>query len=247
MSQSITTIEDAPRQAAHHELASQPQAMPEASPLAVFDRAAEIVKLMSERCSGPAFISTISGRKYPQVTWWTSVGAALGLTTVEVSNVRQDRPGSEVVYEATIEILHGDRVIGRGSAICSSREKRWGRAEEFAIRSMAATRATGKAYRLSCSWIATLAGLEATLDEEAKAMPVAASDADLPDNLEELFLAACAHNESLRSTSMEHFWSVTVQSWATKAGRVADREFVAELIEMDKVRSAAATTETETD
>ena len=63
-------------------------------------------------------------------------------------------------------------VIGKASALVGMDEKdrngqlTWGNRNEYARKSMAITRATGKAYRLGFSWIMTLAGYEATPAEE---------------------------------------------------------------------------------
>ncbi|GAG97072.1 unnamed protein product, partial [marine sediment metagenome] len=63
-------------------------------------------------------------------------------------------------------------VIGKASALVGMDEKdskgklTWGGRNEYARKSMAITRATGKAYRLGFSWIMTLAGYEATPAEE---------------------------------------------------------------------------------
>ena len=70
-------------------------------------------------------------------------------------------------YEAVVELIRvtDGAIIGRASALCGMDET-WGTRQEFARRSMAITRATGKAYRLGFSWIMTLTGYEATPAEE---------------------------------------------------------------------------------
>lgn len=224
------------------ELASQPEGCGLASgpvdPLAVFDQGQAIVKRMASLCTGPQFIAPISGRKYPTVSWWTSVGAALGLAPIEVSNRRLDRPGGETAYEAVVEIRHGDRVVGRGSALCSSRERRWTRADEYAIRSMASTRATGKAFRLGLSWIATLAGLESTPAEEmpadsrpgataapaARRRPPVVPEALIPF-LEQLGDALHELDSTWADSTVDRVWA-TVLDRAAEQGREPDREFV---------------------
>lgn len=124
-----------------------------------------IVSMVAKKCQGPKFIAPIQGKNYPKVEWWTTVGAVLGLFPREESNVRLDREG-ETAYQATVGVYRGDKLVTRASAICSSKEKRWGHSDEYALRSMAATRATGKAYRLGLSFLAVMAGLEATPAEE---------------------------------------------------------------------------------
>ena len=129
--------------------------------------AAPVVRELTAKCTGNRFVSNISGRTYPRVEWWNAAGAALGLFPVEIRNVRQvvDDP-TEIRYEAIVEIRSGETVVTRGSAICTNKEKNWKGRDEYAIRSMAATRATGKAYRLGLSFLAVLANLEPTPAEE---------------------------------------------------------------------------------
>jgi len=71
-------------------------------------------------------------------------------------------------YEATVELIRASdgAVIGRGSAICGMDESTWASRPRYARRSMAITRATGKAFRLGYSWIITLAGYAPTPAEE---------------------------------------------------------------------------------
>ena len=130
-----------------------------------FEAAAKIVQFTAARCSGPSFISNIQGKNYPKVEWWTTVGASLGMFPREESNVRLERDG-ETIYEATVAVYRGDQMITRASAVCSSRERRWGNADEYAIKSMAATRAVGKAFRIGLSFLAVMAGLQPTSAEE---------------------------------------------------------------------------------
>lgn len=134
-------------------------------PAPAFKVAEQIVQLVAKRCQGPKFIAPISGKNYPKVEWWTTVGASLGLFPREESSTRLDREG-ETAYEAAVGVYRGEHLVARASAICSSREKRWAHADEYAVKSMATTRATGKAYRLGLSFLAVMAGLEPTSAEE---------------------------------------------------------------------------------
>lgn len=130
------------------------------------DAAQALVRKMAALCRGPSFVAEIQGRRYPTVAWWTTVGAALGLFPVEVSCERLDRDG-EVAYLAVVEVRdRSGRTVTRASAMCSSAERHWRKRDEYAIRSMAITRATGKAYRLGLAFLAVLAGLEPTPAEE---------------------------------------------------------------------------------
>jgi|AP59_1055472.scaffolds.fasta_scaffold06440_5 hypothetical protein len=125
----------------------------------------EIVQIMASQCTGTAFISEIRGKQYPKVEWWTTIGATLGLFPVVMYSRKLDRTG-ETAYEARVEVRHGNNVVAAGEALCSSQESHWKDAPEYSIKSMAITRATGKAYRIPLSFLAVMAGLAPTNAEE---------------------------------------------------------------------------------
>lgn len=94
----------------------------------------------------------------------------LGVTAREVCTVE-----SEGVYVATVELVRmsDGACISKASAECGSSDELdkygkpiWSTRPRYARRSMAQTRATGKACRLTFSWIMSLAGYEPTPAEE---------------------------------------------------------------------------------
>ena len=135
-------------------------------PAAAFERASELVKIMAARCTGPQFVVQIQNRAYPKVEWWTTVGSALGLFPVEISSTRKELDNGGYMYEAVVEVRHNGTLVTRASHICSTDETAWGRRDEYAVKSMACTRATGKAYRIGLSSLAVMAGLEPTPADE---------------------------------------------------------------------------------
>lgn len=134
-----------------------------ATPTGRLEEMEAVVKFMAGKCAGPEFIADIRGKRYPTVNWWTTVGAALGIIAREVSCVPLEDGGG---YEATTELWRHGEVVGRGSAICRKDERSKKGWDEYAVRSMAITRATGKAFRVGFSFLAVMAGLEATPAEE---------------------------------------------------------------------------------
>ncbi len=84
---------------------------------------------------------------------------------VEVKNLSV---GTEKKWQADVELIRikDGAVIGFGSAICSNVEAKKKGFDEYAVLSMAQTRAIGKAYRNSIGWVMKLAGYEATPKEE---------------------------------------------------------------------------------
>jgi len=133
-------------------------------PEAVIERASGIATVLADVINKRELYKVIRGRKYVLVEGWTTLGAVLGVTprTVEVKEL------AEGAFEATVELVRNSdgAIIGRGIAECGADEPTWQSRPRYARKSMAITRATGKAFRLSFSWIMKLAGFEPTPAEE---------------------------------------------------------------------------------
>jgi len=122
-------------------------------------RTAKILRDVVEKCK---LYNDIAGKKYVKVEGWETLGALLYCKAV-VTEIEEYRSG----YRATAEIRNfEDKVLSRGVAICLRDEKNWKDKDDYALMSMAQTRAVGKAYRLGFSWILSLAGYEPTPAEE---------------------------------------------------------------------------------
>lgn len=115
--------------------------------------------------------TNIAGKNYAHVEGWQFAGGLLGSLPrmVAVENLSS---GSEFKWRAEVEIvdLKTDKIISRGFAICSNKENKKRTFDEYAVLSMAQTRAIGKAYRNVVGWIMKLAGYEATPSEEMAKM-----------------------------------------------------------------------------
>ena len=145
-------------------------------PEKAYREAQQLVNVVASRCTGPGYLVNIRGKQYPKIEWWTSVSASLGLFPQVLYSKRLDRDG-EIAYEAKVEVYRNGQIIASGEAMCSNREDRWRNADEYAIKSMSITRASGKAYRIPLSFLAVMAGLEVTPAEE---MPVHESTQSIP-------------------------------------------------------------------
>ncbi len=141
------------------------------TPLAQMQRAKAIAKEIASTVGH--LIVNIQGRQYPTVAWWQAVGWAFNVTSTEVEVVKQVTDDGSVEFMAVVAIVRIDtgETVSRGSAIASSAERApWGRSA-FSVRSMAITRATGRAYRHGCAIIPHLLKIESTPAEE---MPIEA-------------------------------------------------------------------------
>lgn len=126
----------------------------------------------------------IQGKAYVNVEGWQYAGARLGILPVieELANISGPLHGGasangyddEIKYQAKVKLvnLKTQQVTGSGFAICSNRESGKRNYQEFAIASMAQTRAIGKAYRNILAWIIRAAGYEPTPAEEMDYMVV---------------------------------------------------------------------------
>jgi hypothetical protein len=112
----------------------------------------------------------IQGKEYVNVEGWQYAGSRLGILPVvdELSLVKDGSDETEIKYQARVNLLdlRTGQTVGSGFAICSNKESSKRYYQEFAIASMAQTRAIGKAYRNILAWIIRAAGYEPTPAEE---------------------------------------------------------------------------------
>lgn len=169
--------------------------------LVVFDisipkQSLQVATILQDFVKDKNLTANIEGKQYPLVEAWAFAGSQLGLypTLIEIKDLSTD---SEIKYLAIVEVRrHSDeRVMGRGVAICSNKEYAKKGFEEYAILSMAQTRATGKAFRNLLSWLMKAAGFEATPAEE---MDFKRDDiADVPTEGERQDLRNLVYNSTL--------------------------------------------------
>lgn len=109
--------------------------------------------------------TNIKGKNYAHVDGWQFAGFLSGMNAI-VEDIKDLSNDKEIKWSAFVRLYHGDKVIGTGYALCSNREAIKKSFDEYAILSMAQTRAIGKAYRNKIGWIMKLAGYESTPSEE---------------------------------------------------------------------------------
>ncbi len=110
----------------------------------------------------------ISGNQYVIVEGWQFAGLNLGLLPIvhEPERMNTNIEG-EIKYKCRVDLVDPNGIVrGHGFAICSNQEKTKKSFDEYAIYSMAQTRAEGKAYRNTIAWLMKAAGFETTPYEE---------------------------------------------------------------------------------
>lgn len=111
----------------------------------------------------------IQGKNYALVEAWQFAGGVLQVLPVVTALEDLSFDTDDLYkYRAVVELrrVGSGEVIGCGIAICNNKEKGKQYFDEYAIASMAQTRAIGKAYRNAFGWLMKLAGYEATPAEE---------------------------------------------------------------------------------
>lgn len=131
-------------------------------PVQVLSRAQATAEALMPVVRDKGLIVRIQTKDHLTVEAWQTLGAMLGVTPVCVWT-RKLEDGWEARVEA--RTLDG-RVIGAAEAQCDRSEGMWKKRDEYALRSMAQTRATSKALASVLRFVATLAGASGTPAEE---------------------------------------------------------------------------------
>ena len=112
--------------------------------------------------------------EYVRVEGWEVLGTFLGIVpvTTTIAEIKNDK-GRIVGYRARATlyqnpIIENDEIVGgRVIARAEAQANRDGfQKEQFAMESMAQTRALGKAYRMGLGWVMKMAGFEGTFAED---------------------------------------------------------------------------------
>lgn len=138
-------------------------------PQGVVDAASARAKVLANVIREKHLAVGINNREYVRVEGWTLLGTMLGVFPICVWSRRIDDGWEARVEARTLN----DRLVGAAEAQCDRSENTWKTRSDFALRSMAQTRATSKALRLPLGFIMALAGYETTPAEEMDALTTA--------------------------------------------------------------------------
>lgn len=131
-------------------------------PVQVLAEATRTADALADVLKSRNLTTNIQGKDHVQVEGWQTLGSMLGVTPVCVWT-RSLGNGWEARVEA--RTLDG-RIVGSAEAMCTRDEKMWRNRDDYALRSMAQTRATSKALASPLRFVVTLAGYEGTPAEE---------------------------------------------------------------------------------
>ena len=150
-----------------YEPAPLPTLFGTSDPRRALEKMSEVATVLVEVIKDRKLFARISGHEHITAEGWTTLGGMLGVVPVVVWT-RPNETNDGYLARVEARTLDG-RVVGAAESECSRAERHWKRADPYAIRSMAQTRAIGRALRAPLGQIVVLAGYEPALAEE---MPV---------------------------------------------------------------------------
>ena len=191
-------------------------------------RMAELATPLADVIEQKRLYATISGRRHITAEGWTTLGGMLGVVPV-VCWTRPNETGDGYVARVEARTLDG-RVVGAAESECSRAERAWSRRDPFAIRSMAQTRAIGRALRAPLGQIVVLAGYEPAGAEE---LPNRERDAEAADPM-----ATDEQNAAIKTLlrTLEHAdpaidWPARAREYAGVPGRLLTKTGAEMLLE----------------
>ncbi len=154
--EALKTVKEAPR-----------KAKVESYDIARSDETLDLAKDLAKFIKDNKLSTTVQGKEFVNVEGWQYAGSRLGIVPI-VEHVISSSTESEIRYQAKVTLwdMRSQHTVGAGFAVCSNKESGKKFYQEFAIMSMAQTRAIGKAYRNCLAWIIRAAGYEPTPAEE---------------------------------------------------------------------------------
>jgi hypothetical protein len=151
--------------------AAPPTLFGTSDPRLALERMADVATVLVDVIRDRKLIVSISGREHLTAEAWTTLGGMLGVVPI-ITWTRPLEDGSGWEARAEARTLDG-RIVGAAESMCTRTEQHWRGRDEYALRSMAQTRAISRALRAPLGQIVRIAGYDPTSAEEIPAQPAA--------------------------------------------------------------------------
>jgi hypothetical protein len=166
----------------------------------------------------------IGGREHLYAEAWTTLGGMLGIFAI-VTWTKPNESNDGYVARVEARTRAGD-LVGAAEAECSRVETTWARRDPYALRSMAQTRAIGRALRAPLGQIVTLAGYQPAAAEEMPLEPDSPGDGPIPAEAKptsEQYLRIGALVTKLEKEKPEVDWRARCRELAGVSGEMLTR------------------------
>lgn len=142
-----------------------------ASPQEQVNKAHEMAKILQGVVTQAGLSINLGGKKpHLQFEAWQTIGRFFNCTPITEWTKPMWHEEKIVAWEAKVNVIDSTgRVIASAESMCGKDEPNWKTKPAFAMRSMAQTRAAGKALRSVFAFVAVLAGYSPTPAEEMDA------------------------------------------------------------------------------
>ena len=132
------------------------------------ERASEMARVLQDVVNQANLAKSFGGqKKHLEFEAWQTIGQFFNSTPI-TEWTKPIHDGDKIIgWESRVIVHDGTgREIGAAESMCMRDEKNWANKPNYALRSMAQTRAAGKALRSVFAFVAVLAGYSATPSEE---------------------------------------------------------------------------------
>jgi hypothetical protein len=153
-----------PEEESRAALALRPPALFDSDPGRALQRQVDLAALLVDVVRSRQLSVRIGGREHLTAAAWTTLGGLVNVFAVVVWT-RPNETGDGYLARVEARTLDG-RVCGAAESECSRVERTWANRDPYALRSMAQTRAIGRALRAPLGQIVVLAGYEPAGAEE---------------------------------------------------------------------------------
>ena len=143
------------------------------SPQEQVERGSEMAKVLKQVVDQANLSQRFGKKEHLMFEAWQTIGRFFQCTPV-TEWTKPIKDGDTVVgWESRVQVVdERGMTIGAAESMCATDEKNWKNRHQYAIRSMAQTRAAGKALRSVFAWVAVLGGYSPTPAEEMDASMV---------------------------------------------------------------------------
>jgi hypothetical protein len=146
-------------------------------PKIVLSQAKEVANELKAIVDAKGLTVKIGAGEHLQFEAWQLLATFFGITVKVEGTQALMENDAFYGYEASAVALRNGEVISRAESMCCKDEANWGNKPRFQLRSMAQTRACGKALRQVLSFVVSLSGYQPTPAEEMEGVY---PDEDMP-------------------------------------------------------------------
>lgn len=198
----------------------------------------QVANILQDFVKKTRLTTNIKGKEYANVEAWQFAASQLGLMPIVTQVIDKSSDGF-IKYEAHANLtrLADGSVVSYGVAICTNKEQNKKFWDEYAICSMAQTRAVGKVCRNLLAWVMKAAGFETTpMEEMDQAIPVQEIN-DVPTKEERDLLKSLVFTSDLTDEEKESAFEAIDTCSSYKKFQAIEHKLEARQLSIDQIQN----------